>query len=59
MSDIKMKAIREFQLEEELGKSLGLFMLEFTGWLHVLLHQSIQNDKSIGVVLERKRMPRT
>lgn len=38
MSDIKMKAIRELQLEEELGKRsaallLDLIMLEFTGWL--------------------------
>lgn len=36
MSDIKMKAIRELQLEEELGKCsaallLDLIMLEFTG----------------------------
>ena len=38
MSDIKTKAIRELQLEEDLGKYsvallLDLIMLEFTGWL--------------------------
>lgn len=66
MSDIKMKAIREFQLEEELGKCsavllLDLIMLEFAGW-HPAFCISLfktANPFLLGVFWERRRVQRT
>ena len=66
MSDIKMKAIRELQLEEELGKYsvallLDLITLEFTGWLPAFCIRLFKtaNPLLLGIFLERKRVQRT
>ena len=67
MSDIKMKAIRELQLEEELGKYsvallLDLITLEFTGWLPAFCIRLIKTANPLllgGFFFERKRVQRT
>lgn len=61
MSDIKMKAIRELQLEEELGKSsaallLDLIMVEFSGWLPVCISLfKTANPLLLGVFFGEER----